>query len=404
MKQPRLSPSAAHFPQSPSSPHHHDSFLTPASGYGTNTPNGAQQNPNWTLEEQWQWEQYQAAVQWHQWQLKQKEWQKQQREYYLAREEERKRAAAAEAASNPEPPRPTKRGTLNVPGLKPDPKPSPLRFVVSNDTESLLSRSSSFKRGSGASFMDVASPTASSARRVSFDPHGAFVGPAEAALVGSLSRSSTVRSKSVRSAGARSSIVVATSPEWSAPTDLVRVGGDGRRETISSRIEKLRDLGELPGVKAGVNDDGSVSTVLTSSTFALDGDVSVLTLTSVGEDGKPVTTQILSTAGSAGGSYDEGIGLPGPRVPSLNGSLLEGGGSMFSDPDDGLMDNEDMQEDDLQVKYNVVKAYMPAKEDELRLEVGDQVVVWQILEDGSCEGYNVGSRERGYFPVKSILG
>ncbi|KAJ3242506.1 hypothetical protein HDU78_001378 [Chytriomyces hyalinus] len=422
-----LTVNAVHTPYLPS-----DSFLTPASN---NAAIGA--NPNWTLEEQWQWEQYQAAVQWHQWQLKQKEWQAQQREYYLAKEEERKRSAlaltesehgstaaataAAAAIPIPTPPNATgkgRRGTLTLGGGGPgaNHRPSPLRFVVSGDTDSILSRTSSFKRGS--SIMDptgVGSPTVN--RRVSFDltSMNGTVGP-DMNFLSSISRSSTVRSKSVKSSGGRSSMIVATSPEWSAPTDLVRVGSHGsdgsvlsKRETISSKIDGMRQSGVFGdvGATSGTNEDGSTRTVLTSTTFALGDDVSVLTLTSIGEDGMPVTTQILSATGSSGrvGSFDDGYSVvdAGPRLTSINGSLLDGemGANIFTEPDDG--DAEGDVDDDLQVKYQVLKAHVPLKDDELFLEVGDEVVVWQILEDGICEGYNVGKRERGYFPVRVIL-
>ncbi|KAJ3230284.1 hypothetical protein HDU81_004620 [Chytriomyces hyalinus] len=419
-----LTVNPVHTPYLPS-----DSFLTPASN---NAATGA--NPNWTLEEQWQWEQYQAAVQWHQWQLKQKEWQAQQREYYLAKEEERKRSALALAESEhgavaataaaaaipiPTPPNATgkgRRGTLTLGGGGPgaNHRPSPLRFVVSGDTDSILSRTSSFKRGS--SIIDpsvVGSPTVN--RRVSFDltSMNGTVGP-DMNFLSSISRSSTVRSKSVKSSGGRSSMIVATSPEWSAPTDLVRVGShrsDGsKRETISSKIDGMRQSGVFGDVGAtgGTNEDGSTRTVLTSTTFALGDDVSVLTLTSIGEDGMPVTTQILSATGSSGrvGSFDDGYSVvdAGPRLTSINGSLLDGemGSHIFTEPDDA--DAEGDVDDDLQVKYQVLKAHVPLKDDELFLEVGDEVVVWQILEDGICEGYNVGKRERGYFPVRVILG
>ncbi|KAJ3068822.1 hypothetical protein HDU99_003094, partial [Rhizoclosmatium hyalinum] len=99
-----------------------DSFLTPNSGYA-NSPTTS----TWTLEEQWQYEQYQAAAYWHQFQLRQKEWQAEQRAYYLLKEEERKKKQLESGTEIELVPR--RKLTVGF-------KPSPLRNVYEIDDES----------------------------------------------------------------------------------------------------------------------------------------------------------------------------------------------------------------------------------------------------------------------------
>ncbi|KAJ3076064.1 hypothetical protein HDU98_005756 [Podochytrium sp. JEL0797] len=401
-----------------------DSFLTPSSSSASPPA-----NQQWTLEEQWRHEQYQAAVQWHQWQLKQKEWQAEQRAYYLAKEAERKLQAAqsppvsastltptthasddsVSSETNPHPPLPTTTSDPSPPprGRKPigllgaeGYRPSPLRFqsTLAPDNESILS-----KRSRVSSMFDSGSLLIQELKQ-------------------SISRSSTVHSRndSLRSCEGRSSLIVATSPEWSAPTDLVRVGsvstGGGstytRRASVRSKMDSLRK-----------GSGGESDLTITSTTFALGEDVSVVTMQSIGQDGVAVTSQILQSVNSAAsgtlsprmlspslysGSFDaHDANAPAPAYEAVGSPFHPTTSRICEEPEsssDATLQDDTLLEDDLQMKYTVKHAHIPALEDELALEEGDEVVVWHILEDGNCEGYCVGKKESGYFPVKSVLG
>ncbi|KAI9330716.1 hypothetical protein BDR26DRAFT_871109 [Obelidium mucronatum] len=421
-----------------------DSFLTPASQLGGGFGGNMSSSGGITLEEQWQFEQYQAAVQWHQWQLKQKEWQAEQRAYYLAKEEERKAKLLAEEQlqqqqqqhlqlpnSNQQPIlSDSRKRTLGLLGYR----PSPLRNmqVVRGDNESTLSRQGSRSSNTiGGRLSSV------------FDTLGSG-GPGTGGFhstMNSISRSSTVRSaasKSLLSTGTnnRTSMIVATSPEWSAPTDLVRVGSvSSSRTRESARDEQLDGL-----LRSTIEVDGSGllssshapngSLVMTSTTFALGEDVSVVTMKSVGEDGSLITSQVLQvhysspTAGagaaSPSGSFDSHVIAERKSYdPSI---VLSANSRMYDEPVSATAAGDALSignsaaslnmiefdpneiEEDMQMKYQVVKSHVPVRDDELALEVGDEVVVWRILEDGSCEGYCVGKKQRGFFPIKVVLG
>ncbi|KAJ3209035.1 hypothetical protein HDU82_001509 [Entophlyctis luteolus] len=387
-------PSVQHTPFLPS-----DSFLTPSyvpAAFG---------NQQYSLEEQWQWEQYQAAMQWHQWQLAQKEWQASQRQYYLAKEEERRRkladGAVEEESVNPKRPAGLLMGNH---------RPSPLRFgIVQGDTESVLSRVDSLNSQRKSFYDTIVSGRYSVELPNSAQPSGFM-------SMRSKEGSMTGRS-SVRSATA-TSVIVATSPEWSAPPDLVRVG---------SEASGTRRRFPTPNRTSGEEKEPGTAMSVSSSTFALGNDVSVITMTSIGEDGEPVTSQILSSAPTlTSGNRTPHRTLSGRQSPSEftsmrsisrvnstgdSASVLEP--SNTRKPSGGLVpkitegDTEyaiewDAPEidNDGQLKYIVRKAHTPASEDELRLDLGDEVVLWHILEDGLCEGYCVGKKQKGYFPVK----
>ncbi|KAI9328430.1 hypothetical protein BDR26DRAFT_874092 [Obelidium mucronatum] len=230
--------------------------------------------------------------------------------------------------------------------------------VVRGDNESTLSRQGSRSSNTiGGRLSSV------------FDTLGSG-GPGTGGLhstMNSISRTS----KSLLSTGTnnRASMIVATSPEWSAPTDLVRVGSvSSSRTRESARDEQLDGL-----LRSTIEVDGSG---LLSSSHAPNG-----SLDSVGEDGSLITSQVLQvhysspTAGAGAAKrksydpmYDE------PVSATVAGDALSIGNSAAKD---------------MQMKYQVVKSH-------LALEVGD--------EDGSCEGYCVGKKQRGFFPIKVVLG
>ncbi|KAJ3110312.1 hypothetical protein HK100_003079 [Physocladia obscura] len=478
-----------------------DSFLTPKTSGVTIAAVAV--NRAWSLEEQWQWEQYQAAVQWHQWQLAQKEWQASQREYYMSKEEERKNKIAAGSGGSgaedddrmPEDGRvqqQRKRAFSKGGFLGPNYRPSPLR-VVSADVDSTLSsrRAESIISREGSLVSRTLSSNGAygtlgvggnTANRQSIDT---FTNPLfntgtsfGESFANSISRTTSRRSVGSSTKSAVTSIIIATSPEWSAPLDLIQVGSPRSTATSNNRSRSRISSAHKSTIEVeteSMDASGALtSTYVTSSTFALGEDVSVITMTSVGDDGQPLTTQLLSsmpvivqdsvTAAVAGTSsssnatlnlsasspttstfgnqgYDGRSSSPDFRVTSSSrkssgksyGSLTEpipplptatntvivgvtATGKLFEEPSvisentqqEAMMTAagvaQDLVDEDGQIKYPVRVAYVPEKEDELRLDVDDEVVVWHILEDGMCEGFCVGKRERGFFPVKVVLG
>ncbi|KAJ3132304.1 hypothetical protein HK100_005425 [Physocladia obscura] len=477
-----------------------DSFLTPKTNGATIAAVAV--NRAWSLEEQWQWEQYQAAVQWHQWQLAQKEWQASQREYYMGKEEERKNKIAAGGGSgiiaedddrmleDGRVQQQRKRAFIKGGSLGPNYRPSPLR-VVSADADSTLSsrRAESLISREGSLISRTLSSNGAygtlgvggnATNRQSIDT---FTNPLfntgtsfGESFANSISRTTSRHSVGSSTKSAVASIIIATSPEWNAPLDLIQVGSPRSITTSNNNRSRSRisstHRSTIEVETGSIDASGSVtSTYVTSSTFALGKDVSVITMTSVGDDGQPLITQILSsmpvivqdsgaaTATTAGGTsssnatlnlsafgnqgYDGQSSSPDfrvmtsaslksssksygsitetiPPLPTTTNSAISTavtpGGKCFDEPstitehlqhDTMLMATvvtADLVDEDGQIKYPVRVAYVPEKEDELRLDVDDEVVVWHILEDGMCEGFCVGRRERGFFPVKVVLG
>ncbi|ORY46763.1 hypothetical protein BCR33DRAFT_109418 [Rhizoclosmatium globosum] len=178
-----------------------DSFLTPNSGYA-NSPTTS----TWTLEEQWQYEQYQAAAYWHQFQLRQKEWQAEQRAYYLLKEEERKKKQLESGTEIELVPR-----RKLIVGFK----PSPLRNVYEIDDESDVSRKNS-----------KASRTSHRVSSILDGIVGTTIGRSsfDAGTAGRPDFMST-RSSFNKSISSRKSNMIVTSPEWSAhPTSSLSAG------------------------------------------------------------------------------------------------------------------------------------------------------------------------------------
>ncbi|KAI9340662.1 hypothetical protein DFJ73DRAFT_961637 [Zopfochytrium polystomum] len=157
----------------------------------------------WTSEQHWQWAQWQWAYQWHDWQVKQRQWQDQQRAHYAAREEERRKAiASGKLAVNND-------NKVKQPRQY---KPSPLSRVSRFSVSTTTSESSQSRRVSFAS-------STSLPQRDSLRP---------------LSRKS---STSTLSSAAGSMSIIATSPEWSAPTDLTRSGSGKTRRSFTMSVK-----------------------------------------------------------------------------------------------------------------------------------------------------------------------
>ncbi|KAJ1549042.1 hypothetical protein HK405_010772 [Cladochytrium tenue] len=159
----------------------------------------------WSQEQQWQWMQWQWAYQWHEWQISQRQWQDQQRAYYLAKEEERKKAASSASAGS------STESAIMKHKLPRAYKPSPLsrvsRFSVStanSDSSQSLSRRLSYESSASAQFVTTIRPPSRQS---------------------SVSTMSSVASMSI----------IATSPEWAAPADLTRSGSSIRGRKPLSR-------------------------------------------------------------------------------------------------------------------------------------------------------------------------
>lgn len=53
--------------------------------------------------------------------------------------------------------------------------------------------------------------------------------------------------------------------------------------------------------------------------------------------------------------------------------------------------------------YKVVRIFIPTEEDEIRLDIGDDVEITTIFEDGWCEGVNKSTNEEGVFPRTCVV-
>jgi len=53
--------------------------------------------------------------------------------------------------------------------------------------------------------------------------------------------------------------------------------------------------------------------------------------------------------------------------------------------------------------YKVVRVFVPSEEDEIKLNIGDDVEITEIFEDGWCEGKNVSTGEGGVFPRTCVV-
>jgi len=53
--------------------------------------------------------------------------------------------------------------------------------------------------------------------------------------------------------------------------------------------------------------------------------------------------------------------------------------------------------------YKVVRIFIPTEEDEIRLNIGEDVEITTIFEDGWCEGVNKSTNENGVFPRTCVV-
>jgi hypothetical protein len=53
--------------------------------------------------------------------------------------------------------------------------------------------------------------------------------------------------------------------------------------------------------------------------------------------------------------------------------------------------------------YKVVRMFIPSEEDEIKLNIGDDVEITDIFEDGWCEGKNISTGEGGVFPRTCVV-
>ncbi|KAJ3120070.1 hypothetical protein HK101_007064, partial [Irineochytrium annulatum] len=290
---------------------------------------------------QWEWEQYQWAWQWHEWQLKQREWQMGVRQKYLEREAARvemKKRLSITAAGEDAPAAglavPGAAGTIGGGGLQTSGgvnvkrprvyRPSPLSRAVSissnhSGEESVRTRSSLLPDRFG-----------SLARSLSTSSHGP---PGSARPRSVMSTTSTDSSRSF----------LVTSPEWAAPSDLVR--SPSRSSGVTARSSGDYGGATHVGRRSVMLDHG----VMASSFTVENGDVSVVEITSGG-----VTTQMVQAEAEA--------------------SLEPEVGDDESEDEGGAVES----------RYVVRLSHRPEGrfEGELELEIGERVVVWKVGTDG----------------------
>ncbi|KAI9364502.1 hypothetical protein DFJ73DRAFT_792650 [Zopfochytrium polystomum] len=409
----------------------------------------------WTEE---QWMHWHYARQWHEWQLQQRQWQDQQRAYYAAKEEERKKKLAElpPGATPPEQAIPT----LRQPRVY---KPSPLSRAIRLSHISTVSASSSAASGSSsggssaaasaaAAARDSLSPSARSSivdlsagsvraggpqransinRRVSWESFASVAfgvgvtsppGSASSAAFDGLARKGSGSSVASFASSSRRSVtgggsgdwgvtLVATTPRWTAPADVAAA------RPPSSLLSPL---------SAGGGDRASTH----FHTHVIPGyenqpPAAVVSITSVGPDGALITTQTVTLPAplsDAAAAHDARFSLLEAAV-----DLRDGDGAEDDVVDDEREEvEEDEDEDDEvgvetwegdvqgelhpQLQYTVRQAHRPsgavtaaAGDVELAVAVGDHVVLWQVLDDGWCEGYSVETRRSGRFPLSCLV-
>ncbi|KAJ3326402.1 hypothetical protein HDU76_012956 [Blyttiomyces sp. JEL0837] len=410
-------------------------------------------DPSWTPEQVWQWQQWQWAYQWHEWQVRQREWQAQQRAYYLAKEEERKSRKSTDSNASTV----SSSSSLSPVSKFRQPRtyrPSPLSRVHRISTISASSRASSMV--SAISRNNSLSSVQSKDKETPPRPS---------------SRQSTVSSLTSITSG-QPSLIIATSPEWAAPSDITRRSSTRRRGSATSLNQQQQQNSNSTSsgrpksvVSTGSNSNNrnshlSVSSIASlqspmtptaassthsflnspasnnnnnvmlpvTSAFSIgdSGDVNVISITSFGHDGTPMTTQTITlsrpvtpipmNAGVGGGSNgNSGADNNGVILEGVESSLMDG--DVFADAHE-LIDEEQHQQrssfdfhggdllesssgtlhsghmsimsghsnhgssnggnNPLQMKYQVKRVHVPLSEEELPLQAGDHGVVWRI--------------------------
>ncbi|KAI9340478.1 hypothetical protein BDR26DRAFT_1007423 [Obelidium mucronatum] len=114
-------------------------------------------------------------------------------------------------------------------------------------------------------------------------------------------------------------------------------------------------------------------------------------------NGAPMTTTPAKTLNSILESMAFN-GIPETEEPaSMNPreSMVSNASSISS------IESDDME---METKYEVVEHWMPQRFDELELIPGDVVIVYQIFEDGWCDGKIEGTEDTGAFPFACLKG
>ncbi|KAI9331673.1 hypothetical protein DFJ73DRAFT_69093 [Zopfochytrium polystomum] len=430
----------------------------------------------YTVEQHWQWLHWQYARQWHEWQLQQRQWQDQQRAYYLAKEEERKQKLK-ETSGKPE-----VNESLMAPRRPRVYKPSPLSKAIRASMISTVSRSSSTRsmstvssrQGSFVASVIGAHPespqlnSSYSNRRLSWE---SFASVAFGTSNAGANADGPKRQNSFSSTGSRESLrrssqprnstaavgewgvtLVATTPRWTAPADIV---GPLTRSDSSSSTTSTTLPHRSPSILS-TDGGGETRTTSTLVRHVIPGyedqpAAAIVSFTSVGADGSLVTTQTVTlptVVGGGSGGFEPVAGggggggrycaSPDPRFSILAASVVasdllddsaSAGGDPFVDPppraarmsgassgrvpspvvgasdslesDDPAAAAEELQ---VQLQYPVRQGYLRSgRSDELEVAVGDHVVLWQVMDDGWCEGYSVELRMSGRFPLSCLM-
>ncbi|KAI9357231.1 hypothetical protein DFJ73DRAFT_820923 [Zopfochytrium polystomum] len=220
-------------------------------------------NPNaWTSDQHWQWAQWQWAYQWHEWQISQRQWQEQQRAHFAAKEEERKKAIAAGRMAS---------GSESLQLLKAKQprqyKPSPL------------------SRESRISFSTMASDASrSTSRRVSFE---SSLSAQFTSTMRAPSRQSSISSTMSSATGSLS--MIATSPEWAAPTDLTRSGSAKTRKSFALSVSSSSSSNGGRSHRRSRSTNSTRSTKLQHSNSVNSQFTTTLVTSFDGDEGGPVS-------------------------------------------------------------------------------------------------------------------